>query len=225
MSRKLDGSLTGTERTQVHKDMIGAMLLLHKNYLLWAVQDRFHPKMFRYDLGIETSGIYRWNNVRKIPQVWLNMIIGKYGKANLDSKFEYSQVYAGRKLAKEMSWFVAITIAIALYGRLFIGDDDDKIKVSPEMFFNLLFIRTALEIASLWSPMEVYNLQKEPFGAIGTINELKDIFNMISSGTYNDVVRGGYYDGKTKLERSIYKSIPGVKQYYPYIGKCMQEEN
>lgn len=218
MSRKLDGSLTGTERTQMHKDMIGAMLLLHKNYLLWAIQDRFHPKMFRYDLGIETSGIYKWNNVRKIPQVWLNMIIGKYGKANLDSKFEYSQVYAGRKLAKEMSWFVAITIAISLYGRLFIGDDDDKIKVSPEMFFNLLFTRTALEIASLWSPMEVYNLQKEPFGAIGTINELKDIFNMISSGTYNDVVRGGYYDGKTKLERSIYKSIPGVKQYYPYIG-------
>ena len=216
MSRKLDGSLTGTERTAAHRNLVGSMMLLHKNYLLWAIQDRFHPKMYRYDLGVETSGIYKGENMKVAPKIWMDMLFMKMSKIN--EKYEYSQRYSAQRLAKEFTFFIALSAAATIFSKYAIGDDDDKIKESWEMLIYLLMARVTLEVGAMMSPSDVYNLQKEPFGTIGMITQGREILDMVGDGSYGDIVRTGHYEGFRKIDKSLLKIVPIAKQYQPYIG-------
>ena len=223
ISRRLDGSLTGTEKTRLHRDMFGSAILLHRNYLLWGLQERFHGKMFRYDKGIESSGMYSWSNVRKMPSAISSMLLSKirniagiYGENDFKQKFSVSERYNASRIFGEYIAFMAMAaLAIIINKSMGDDDDDDDRKNSLTMLAYILTLRTMVEVGSLSSPVELYNLQSSPTAAQSNIKEIKNLIDMVSDGSTHEKASSGIYKGKTKLFRSITRLTPFWKHAYP----------
>ena len=96
-----------------------------------------------------------------------------------------------------------------------IGDDDEKRKESISMWAYILLLRATLEVGSLSSPIELWNLQKNPSAAQSFFQAAKDLYDMHSGGTYNSTIKSGIYKNKTKRFRSLTKMAPIWKNIYP----------
>ena len=224
LSRTLDGSLTGVERSRVHKDVFGSMLLLHRNYLLWAVQERFHGEMFRYDKGMMATGMYRGKTLKVFPAIAFKVIMSKLTQiatlnkvkdvTGYNSKYSTSDIANSKRMLGEYAAFLVLATGAILMTKS-IGDDDDKRKESLEMWAYILLLRTTLEVGSLSSPIELWNLQKNPSAAQSFFQAAKDLYDMHSDGTYNSTIKSGIYKNKTKRFRSLTKMMPIWKNIYP----------
>lgn len=224
LSRTLDGSLTGVERSRVHKDIFGSMLLLHRNYLLWAVQERFHGEMFRYDKGMMATGMYRGKTLKVFPAIAFKVIMSKLTQiatlnkvkdvTGYNSKYSTSDIANSKRMLGEYAAFLVLATGAILMAKS-IGDDDDKRKESLDMWAYILLLRTTLEVGSLSSPIELWNLQKNPSAAQSFLQAAKDLYDMHSDGTYNSTIKSGIYKNKTKRFRSLTKMTPIWKNIYP----------
>ena len=224
LSRTLDGSLTGVERSRVHKDIFGSMLLLHRNYLLWAVQERFHGEMFRYDKGMMATGMYRGKTLKVFPAIAFKVIMSKLTQiatlnkvkdvTGYNSKYSTSDIANSKRMLGEYAAFLVLATGAILMAKS-IGDDDDKRKESLDMWAYILLLRTTLEVGSLSSPIELWNLQKNPSAAQSFFQAAKDLYDMHSDGTYNSTIKSGIYKNKTKRFRSLTKMTPIWKNIYP----------
>lgn len=233
LARKLDGTMSGAEKTRMHNDAFAQALLLHRGWLLNAISERFHSKIYDYEKQMLISGMYSKENFstafrmmamfigQKISDVrHLNMkgiVSGKLG--SIENRFESGQVYQAKRIMHELGMLVSLALITTLLGRLVPLDDEDPDKAKKnedtwQMWVYVLSLRSTMEFFALYSPGDVYGIIGNPTAAEGSLNNISDMFGMVFDGSYDDVIESGRYKYKTKLHRAAIKATPGYKQYY-----------
>ena len=233
LGRKLDGTLTGSEKSKLHVDAFGAALMLHRGWLMNAIQERFHPKIFSYEKQMMISGEYNKENWSAALSIMFKFLGNKisdirtYGSsaANLKlgtmkNNLSGSQLYNSRRILGEVKWLVILSVLTTILGQMVpLERDKSKDEDSWQMWLYIMTLRNAMELWALYSPMDVYGIVGNPTAAEGTLNNISDIFESFFAGESLDIIESGRYKYKTKLERGITKMIPGYKQIYEGILK------
>lgn len=233
LARKLDGTMSGAEKTRMHNDAFAQALLLHRGWLLNAISERFHSKIYDYEKQMLISGMYKKENVstafkmmarfigQKVSDLrHLNMkgiVSRKFG--SIEDRYESGQVYQAKRLIRELGMLLSLATITTMLGRMvpLEGDDDDEKKKKEDtwqMWAYVISLRTSMEFFALYSPADVYKILGNPTAAEGSMKNIEDTFGFIFDGSYDDVIESGRYKYKTKLHRSIIKGLPGVKQFY-----------
>ena len=236
LARKLDGTMSGAEKTRMHQDAFAQAILLHRGWLLNALSERFHPKIYDYEKQMTVSGLYRGENVSTAVKLMGKFLGAKLADARrlnikglasmkfgeLEDSFESGQVYQAKRIINELSMLVALSIITTIIGKMvpLKGDSPEKLKKDDEtwqMWLYVFMLRTSMEFYALYSPGDVYGIVGSPTAAEGTMNNIQETFKIAFDGTHSDLISSGRYKYKTKLERAIIKSLPGVKQVYENI--------
>nr|UVX60330.1 MAG: hypothetical protein [Bacteriophage sp.] len=59
LSKRIDGTLREVDKAAVHASSIASYLVLHRNFMVSALQDRFKKRQYNLDLGAMEEGYYR----------------------------------------------------------------------------------------------------------------------------------------------------------------------
>jgi hypothetical protein len=229
LGRKLDGTLTGSERSRIHSDAFASAILLHRGWLVNALQERFSPEIYSYEKQMMISGQYKGENFGAASKIMWKFLANKisdierdglkgnlnFKLGNMKNEFSGSQLYNAKRIIGEIGFLVVLSAITALLSSLVprnaFGDKDEE---SAEMWAYVLSLRVAMEMFAVYSPADVYSIIGSPTAAEGTLENLKGIFGMFADGSYDELVQSGKYRNKTKLERAAIKLTPGYKQIY-----------
>lgn len=59
LSRRIDGTLREVDKAAIHAHALAQYIVLHKNFMISGLHDRFKKKQFNLDTGVEEEGYYR----------------------------------------------------------------------------------------------------------------------------------------------------------------------
>lgn len=237
LGRKLDGTLTGSEKSRLHSDAFGAALLLHRGWLVNALQERFHPEIFSYEKQQLISGQYSSDNWAGAWQIMTRFIGNKMGdilsgKKNawklhklgaMKNELTGSQLYNSRRIIGELGTLAMMAIAVSLLYNLIPEDPykpEKKDAESAEMWAYILTLRVALEMFALYSPGDVYGIVGSPTAAELSFENIRQMFESIGDLSFNDYIETGKYAYKPKWQRALIRATPGAKQLYENLYKA-----
>jgi hypothetical protein len=229
LSRKVDGTLTGTEKSKAHENIFGAALLMHRGWLINAIQERFHPRIFSYEKQAMIAGIYRdketYTDGFKVLIGFIKAKIadisdGTFKKSNRHSneaidEMSGSGIYNSKRMFHELKWMMILSMLTTLLGRLVpLGDDDNKDDKAWQMWPYIISLRLTMEMYALYSPVDTYSIVGDPVAAGRGFDNLINLFSFFFSDEGSELVGSGRYQYKTKTVRALIKATPGVKGVY-----------
>nr|UVX83144.1 MAG: hypothetical protein [Bacteriophage sp.] len=59
ISKRIDGTIREVDKAVVHANAMASYLVLHRNFMISALHDRFKPKQYNLDLQTIEEGYYR----------------------------------------------------------------------------------------------------------------------------------------------------------------------
>jgi hypothetical protein len=59
LASKIDGNLSDTDRSAIHANTYAQFLVMHRNFMIVGLQDRFKHKQYNYNTGEVEEGMYR----------------------------------------------------------------------------------------------------------------------------------------------------------------------
>ena len=211
LSRRIDGTLREVDKSAIHANAVAAYIIMHKNFMIQGLHDRFKRKQFNLDLGVEENGYYRtmWK--------FLGGIIGnrhfaiKQLLADYDAMGQYEQ-YAVRRVLYDMLLIVGSTSVALLIASLVDGDDEYDNWVSQSITY--LALRSAFEFRTMYNPFEFISMIKSPTAAFTTLENASNIIGLFNPFTYFgengpfDIIDRGVYEGYPRILRNIIKVTP-----------------
>lgn len=136
-----------------------------------------------------------------------------FGKVNLEERFTETDARNLRKNMTEISFLLYVSGLMMVLRHLTDGEDDDDKKALLMYNLNILH-RLQQDLGFYANPISTQAILKDPIPAVGIIT---DSFNLIKHAAgyiadpESDIVPTGRFAGESKLERSIYKTIPGAR--------------
>ena len=211
LSKRIDGTLREVDKSAIHANSITAYIVMHKNFMIQGLHDRFKQKHFNLDLGVTEDGYYR------VVGRFLKDIIGNRHfaltqlLADYDNMEEY-EWYAVKKVLYDMlliagSTTVALTIAS-------IVDSDDDYDNWLCQSITYLALRSAFEFRTMYNPFEFISMIKSPTAAFTTLENASNIIGMFNPFTYFsgkgpfDIIDRGVYEGMPRILRNVIKVTP-----------------
>lgn len=58
ITAKIDGMLNDTDKAAIHANTYAQFLVMHRNFMIVGIEDRFKGKQFNYNTGEVESGLY-----------------------------------------------------------------------------------------------------------------------------------------------------------------------
>ena len=211
LSRRIDGTLREVDKAQIHANFLGQYIVMHKNFMIQGLHDRFKKKQFNLDTGVEEEGYYR-SMAR-----FLRSIVGNrhFGLTQLLADYnqlqEYEQ-YAIRRVLHEMALFTAATLLAVSLASLVDGDDDYDNWLMQSVTY--LALRSAFEFRTMYNPMEFLSMIKSPTAAFTWFDNASAFINLfnpfsyIGSGGPFEIIDRGVYKGMPRIVRNIIKVTP-----------------
>jgi hypothetical protein len=201
-----EGGLNNTDYAAAHQNAWASLLLTHRNWLVRGATKRFKSRSYNYDLDIEESGMYveMFNFLKRT-------VFSKEHLGNLKFAIEAyktldnTQKRAVKRSILEQGTIITLVVLANVLNSAFEDDDEG---LTPYLLY--LYNRSMLEISSISLPLggfETLELLKNPFVAVGQVQQLFDLTDIFDS----NVIERGPWEGYTKRERAIYKTIPGIK--------------
>ena len=211
LSRRIDGTLREVDKAQIHANFLGQYIVMHKNFMIQGLHDRFKKKQFNLDTGVEEEGYYR-SMAR-----FLRSIVGNrhFGLTQLLADYnqlqEYEQ-YAIRRVLHEMALFTAATLLAVSLASLVDGDDDYDNWLMQSVTY--LALRSAFEFRTMYNPMEFLSMIKSPTAAFTWFDNASAFINLfnpfsyIGSGGPFEIIDRGVYKGMPRILKNIIKVTP-----------------
>lgn len=200
-SKRIDGTMREVDKAQVHANAIASYLVLHRNFMVSALHDRFKQKQYNLDMQMEEEGYYRGFG-RFIKSIFKNKFAVPQIIADYDNMQEYEQ-YAVKRTLNELLLVAASTLVAVTMASLVDGDDDYDMWITQAATY--LAMRSAFEFRTMYNPFEFVNLFKSPTAAFGWLDNASSFINLM-----NPV---GYIGDRTPfsiIDRGVYKGMPVI---------------
>lgn len=209
-SKRIDGTMREVDKAQVHANAIASYLVLHRNFMVSALHDRFKQKQYNLDTQMEEEGYYRGFG-RFIKSIFKNRFAVAQILADYDNMKEYEQ-YAVKRTVNELLLVGASTLVAVTMAALVDGDDDYDMWITQAATY--LAMRSAFEFRTMYNPFEFINLFKSPTAAFSWLDNASSFINLINPvGYIGDrtpftIVNRGVYKGMPVILRNMIKVTP-----------------
>ena len=211
ISKRIDGTLREIDKSAIHANAITAYVVMHKNFMIQGLHDRFKRRHFNLDLGVIEDGYY-W-----VTGKFLKNIIGNRHfaltqlLADYDNMQEYEQ-YAVKKVLYDMLLIAGSTTVALTMAAIVDGDDDYDNWLFQSITY--LALRSAFEFRTMYNPFEFVSMIKSPTAAFSTLENASNIIGLFNPFTYFggkgpfDIIDRGVYEGMPRILRNIIKVTP-----------------
>lgn len=211
----IDGQLSESDKTELHRYVVGRAILTHRNWMITGLEDRFKSQKYSYVTHENEEGFYRTFG-RVFISGFKKDAEGNLDRAHLINTMK-SLVLAGKDLNEDDKanikkvWadmtFVMLAIVVAA---ILNGIADDEPDSYLAQFGGYLSTRVKLEATALApTPQAVFqslDILSSPAAGINQFESIVDGLYMLTlEGTAFDEVRSGGYKGMTKLEQLMIK--------------------
>ena len=211
LSRRIDGTMREVDKAQVHANSLASYLVMHRNFMISALHDRFKRRQYNLDLHMMEEGYYRSTgrflaNVIKNRHFALTQLLADY-----DQLQEYEQ-YGVKRVAQELALIAASTTVAIAIASLVDGDDDYDNWLMQSITY--IAMRSAFEFRTMYNPLEFLALIKSPTAAFTTFDNASSIINLFNPASYVGdrtpftIIDRGSYKGMPVILRNIIKVTP-----------------
>ena len=211
LSRRIDGTMREVDKAQVHANSLASYLVMHRNFMISALHDRFKRRQYNLDLHMMEEGYYRstgrfLSNVIKNRHFALTQLLADYNQLE-----EYEQ-YGVRRVAQELALIAASTTVAIAIASLVDGDDDYNNWLMQSITY--IAMRSAFEFRTMYNPLEFLALIKSPTAAFTTFDNASSIINLLNPASYVGdrtpftIIDRGSYEGMPVILRNIIKVTP-----------------
>lgn len=211
ISRRIDGTIREVDKAAVHANAIASYLVLHRNFMISALHDRFKPKQYNLDLQTIEEGYYR-STGRFLKNVIANRHFAiKQLLADYNNMQEYEQ-YAVRRVLNELVLIAASTVVALTIASIVDGDDDYDTWLTQSITY--LAMRSAFEFRTMYNPFEFMALIKSPTAAFNWFDNISSFINLINPASYIrdrtpfTIIDRGVYKGMPVILKNIIKVTP-----------------
>lgn len=202
ISRRIDGTIREVDKAAVHANAMASYLVLHRNFMISALHDRFKPKQYNLDLQTIEEGYYR-STGRFLKNVIANRHFAiKQLLADYNNMQEYEQ-YAVRRVLNELVLIAASTAVALVIASVVDGDDDYDTWLTQSITY--LAMRSAFEFRTMYNPFEFMALIKSPTAAFNWFDNISSFINLINPASYI-----GDRTPFTIIDRGVYKGMPVI---------------
>ena len=202
ISRRIDGTIREVDKAAVHANAMASYLVLHRNFMISALHDRFKPKQYNLDLQTIEEGYYR-STGRFLKNVIANRHFAiKQLLADYNNMQEYEQ-YAVRRVLNELVLIAASTAVALTIASIVDGDDDYDTWLTQSITY--LAMRSAFEFRTMYNPFEFMALIKSPTAAFNWFDNISSFINLINPASYI-----GDRTPFTIIDRGVYKGMPVI---------------
>lgn len=202
ISRRIDGTIREVDKAAVHANAMASYLVLHRNFMISALHDRFKPKQYNLDLQTIEEGYYR-STGRFLKNVIANRHFAiKQLLADYNNMQEYEQ-YAVRRVLNELVLIAASTVVALTIASIVDGDDDYDTWLTQSITY--LAMRSAFEFRTMYNPFEFMALIKSPTAAFNWFDNISSFINLINPASYI-----GDRTPFTIIDRGVYKGMPVI---------------
>lgn len=211
LSRRIDGTMREVDKAQVHANSLASYLVMHRNFMISALHDRFKRRQYNLDLHMMEEGYYRSTgrfllNVIKNRHFALTQLLADY-----DQLQEYEQ-YAVKKVANELILIAASTTVAVVLASMVDGDDDYDTWLNQAVTY--VAMRSAFEFRTMYNPLEFMALIKSPTAAFTALDNASSLINLFNPASYVGdrtpftIIDRGSYKGMPVILRNIIKVTP-----------------
>lgn len=202
ISRRIDGTIREVDKAAVHANAMASYLVLHRNFMISALHDRFKPKQYNLDLQTIEEGYYR-STGRFLKNIIANRHFAiKQLLADYNNMQEYEQ-YAVRRVLNELVLVAASTVVALTIASIVDGDDDYDTWLTQSITY--LAMRSAFEFRTMYNPFEFMALIKSPTAAFNWFDNISSFINLINPTSYI-----GDRTPFTIIDRGVYKGMPVI---------------
>ena len=202
ISKRIDGTIREVDKAAVHANAMASYLVLHRNFMISALHDRFKPKQYNLDLQTIEEGYYR-STGRFLKNVIANRHFAiKQLLADYNNMQEYEQ-YAVRRVLNELVLIAASTAVALTIASIVDGDDDYDTWLTQSITY--LAMRSAFEFRTMYNPFEFMALIKSPTAAFNWFDNISSFINLINPASYI-----GDRTPFTIIDRGVYKGMPVI---------------
>lgn len=202
ISRRIDGTIREVDKAAVHANAMASYLVLHRNFMISALHDRFKPKQYNLDLQTIEEGYYR-STGRFLKNIIANRHFAiKQLLADYNNMQEYEQ-YAVRRVLNELVLIAASTVVALTIASIVDGDDDYDTWLIQSITY--LAMRSAFEFRTMYNPFEFMALIKSPTAAFNWFDNISSFINLINPASYI-----GDRTPFTIIDRGVYKGMPVI---------------
>lgn len=202
ISKRIDGTIREVDKAAVHANAMASYLVLHRNFMISALHDRFKPKQYNLDLQTIEEGYYR-STGRFLKNIIANRHFAiKQLLADYNNMQEYEQ-YAVRKVLNELVLIAASTAVALTIASIVDGDDDYDTWLTQSITY--LAMRSAFEFRTMYNPFEFMALIKSPTAAFNWFDNISSFINLINPASYI-----GDRTPFTIIDRGVYKGMPVI---------------
>lgn len=201
LSKRIDGTLREVDKSMIHANSLASYIIMHKNFMIQGLHDRFKKKQYNLDLGVVEEGYYRifgkfisnlFKNRHALPQLL----------ADYDNMKPYEQ-YAVKRVLYDMLLIAGSTTVAVTLGSLVDGDDDYNNWIMQSVTY--LAMRSAFEFRTMYNPMEFISMIKSPTAAVSWIDNASSFVNVFNPYSYF-----GDRTPFTIIDRGVYKGMPVI---------------
>lgn len=211
LSKRIDGTIREVDKSGIHANSLASYLVMHRNFMVSAFQDRFKRKQYNLDMQAMEEGYYRSTSR------FLKNIIGdrhfalKQMIADYNNMEEYEQ-YAVRRVLNELALVAGSTTVAVVLASMVDGDDDYDNWISQATTY--LALRSAFEFRTMYNPFELVSLVKSPTAAFNWFDNASSFLNLMNPFSYTGdrtpftIIDRGVYKGMPVIMRNIIKVTP-----------------
>lgn len=203
----ITGQLTSHDKTHMGRSIIGKFLMLHRNWMVSGITERFKKQNKDFTTGELDEGYYRTFGK------WIKLMATESGsirqKLSVWNTLDHYQKGNVKKMIGDLSFFA---LAIAAAGLLNAAADDEPDSYWMQ-FLAMTVNRIRLEQGAFFNPNEVMSLLNSPTAGAQLIESAVGVFRLatdwekIKYGTYEDMYRWE----KAILQNSLLKNVWSVR--------------
>lgn len=207
IATRIDTQLSDLDKSKLHSNLIGQLLLIYRNFILVNLQTKFLTKrQFNYSTGL-------WNEAQ-IPAAYEYIKRHYFDKSKIDQlkelyKDHYDELddYEKGCLKRVTYEFLFSTLGFWLISSIIraMADDDRDNWWKQEAAY--LTLRASLETRGNVLPIEVFNMLNTPTAAWSTLQYWGDLTTVALQDPTEEINKGPYR-GLNRLQRSLIKATP-----------------
>lgn len=201
LAQKIDGNLSDSDRSAIHANAYTQFLIMHRNFMIVGIQDRFKGKQFNYNTGEIEEGMYRStarfiaNEISMHKWRVLRQLLADYN--NLQ---DYEKYNVRKTLLEVTNWMaLAMAVSFLMVPLADSGDGEDSWAIQAITY---LAMRSAFEFRTLYNPFELQAIINSPSAAFNTLEYMSDMIKLLWIPNHLD---GGVWKPS---DRGAYKGIP-----------------
>lgn len=211
LTKRVDGTIRDVDKSYIHAHSLMSFIIMHRNFMINGLHERFKVRQFNMDTGLMEEGIYRGmyrfiGNLIKDKHFTLSTMLADY-----DNMAEYEQ-YAVRKTLADFMLAVSSTVVALTIAALVDGDDDYNNWLMQSVAY--LAMRSAFEFRAMFNFEELMGMIKSPTAAFTTFENAFSFVNIFMPTSYIgkktpfSKVKKGNYEGMPYFMKNIIKTTP-----------------